>query len=410
MTIFYQSFIYTLEKLKLFILLFCIKMKYAKIMLVIGMKIDIIKRNMLKAETMLSNLATLDKNAIRINDSNKEDIRGEFFRDIDRIIYSLSYTRYADKTQVFSLSNNDNISRRFIHVQLVSKIARTIGRSLNLNEDLIEAIALGHDIGHVPFGHAGEKILNTLSQKYLSEYFMHNIQSVRTFMNLEKNGNGNNLTIQVLDGIMCHNGEKLLQKYEPQNKNVTTFLEEYNACYHDITIANQLVSMTLEGCVVRISDVIGYIGKDIEDAVMLGLINRNDIPQDIREVLGDNNRDIVNNIILDIINNSLNKPYIMMSNKIYEKLQKLLRFNYQNIYNQANSKEQLTNYHQMFETLLLKYVDDIQNNNQDSNIYKVFLNDMNSDYQTNNPYRIAIDFIAGMTDDYFINEYENNRN
>lgn len=375
------------------------------------MEIDIIKKNMLKNETLVNNFATLNKSAIRIHNQNSsKDIRGEFFRDIDRIIYSLSYTRYADKTQVFSLSNNDNISRRFIHVQLVSKIARTIGRSLNLNEDLIEAIALGHDIGHVPFGHAGEKILNTLSQKYLSEYFMHNIQSVRTFMNLEKNGNGNNLTIQVLDGIMCHNGEKLLQKYEPQNKNVTTFLEEYNACYHDITIANQLVSMTLEGCVVRISDVIGYIGKDIEDAVMLGLINRNDIPQDIREVLGDNNRDIVNNIILDIINNSLNKPYIMMSNKIYEKLQKLLRFNYQNIYNQANSKEQLTNYHQMFETLLLKYVDDIQNNNQDSNIYKVFLNDMNSDYQTNNPYRIAIDFIAGMTDDYFINEYENNRN
>ena len=208
---------------------------------------------------------------------------------------------------------------------------------------------------------------------------------------------------------MCHNGEKLLQKYEPQNKTVTTFLEEYNACYHDITIANQLVSMTLEGCVVRISDVIGYIGKDIEDAVMLGLINRNDIPQDIREVLGNNNRDIVNNIILDIINNSLNKPYIMMSNKIYEKLQKLLKFNYQNIYNRANSEEQLAKYYQMFETLLLKYVNDIQNNNQNSSIYKVFLKDMNSEYQQNNPYRIAIDFIAGMTDDYFINEYENNR-
>ena len=247
--------------------------------MVVIMGIDIIKKNMLKNETLVNNFATLNKSAIRIHKQNSsKDIRGEFFRDIDRIIYSLSYTRYADKTQVFSLINNDNISRRFIHVQLVSKIARTIGRSLNLNEDLIEAIALGHDIGHVPFGHAGEKILNTLSQKCLNEYFMHNIQSVRTFMNLEKNGDGNNLTIQVLDGIMCHNGEKLLQKYEPQNKTVTTFLEEYNACYHDITIANQLVSMTLEGCVVRISDVIGYIGKDIEDAVMLGLINRNDIP------------------------------------------------------------------------------------------------------------------------------------
>lgn len=379
--------------------------------MVVTMDINTIKKNMLKNETMVNNFAALDKNAIRINEhSSKKDIRGEFFRDIDRIIYSLSYTRYADKTQVFSLNNNDNISRRFIHVQLVSKIARTIGRSLNLNEDLIEAIALGHDIGHVPFGHAGEKILNILSQKYLNEYFMHNIQSVRTFMYLEKNGNGNNLTIQTLDGIMCHNGEQLLQKYEPKNKTMTMFLEEYNACYHDKTIANNLISMTLEGCIVRISDVIGYIGKDIEDAVMLGLINRNEIPQDIRDVLGDNNRDIVNNIILDIIDNSLNKPYIMMSDKIYEKLQQLLKFNYQNIYNRANSEEQLAKYYQMFETLLLKYVNDIKNNNHNSTIYKVFLNEMNSQYQHNNPYRIAIDFIAGMTDDYFINEYENNRN
>lgn len=374
------------------------------------MKTDTIRQNMIKTETILSPLATLNKEAIRIDNCDTKDIRGEFFRDIDRIIYSLSYTRYADKTQVFSLNNNDNISRRFIHVQLVSKIARTIGRSLNLNEDLIEAIALGHDIGHVPFGHAGEKILNTLSQKYLNEYFMHNIQSVRTFMTIEKNGEGNNLTIQTLDGIMCHNGEQLLQKYEPKTKTLTMFLDEYHKCYNDKNIANNLISMTLEGCVVRISDVIGYIGKDIEDAVMLGLIKRSDIPQDIRAVLGDNNRDIINTIILDVIDNSLNKPYIMMSDKIYQKLQKLLQFNYQNIYNQANSKEQLANYHQMFEALLLKYVDDIQNNNQNSSIYKVFLNDMNSDYQTNNPYRIAIDFIAGMTDDYFINEYENNRN
>lgn len=368
---------------------------------------NLIKQNMLKNEQLINKFAALNKDAIRIKKQNTvDDIRGEFFRDIDRIIYSLSYTRYADKTQVFSLNSNDNISKRFIHVQLVSKIARTIGRSLNLNEDLIEAIALGHDIGHVPFGHAGEKILNDLSQKYLNEYFMHNIQSVRTFLTLEKRGQGNNLTIQTLDGIMCHNGEKLYQKYQPTSKTIDVFLDEYEKCYTDKKVANQLLPMTLEGCIVRISDVIGYIGKDIEDAIMLGLIKREDIPSEVCNVLGNNNRDIVNTIILDIIENSFDKPYIMMSDKIYQNLQELLKFNYKKIYNQANSKEQLEKYYDMFELLLLKYVEDINTNNYNSNIYQVFLNDMNDEYKKTNPYRIAIDFIAGMTDDYFIKEYE----
>ena len=362
---------------------------------------------MLKNEQLINKFAALNKDAIRIKNQNTvDDTRGEFFRDIDRILYSLSYTRYADKTQVFSLNNNDNISRRFIHVQLVSKIARTIGRSLNLNEDLIEAIALGHDIGHVPFGHAGEKILNDLSQKYLNEYFMHNIQSVRTFLTLEKRGQGNNLTIQTLDGIMCHNGEKLYQKYQPTSKTIDMFLNEYKKCYTDKKIANQILPMTLEGCIVRISDVIGYIGKDIEDAIMLGLIKREDIPSEVCNVLGNNNSDIVNTIILDIIENSFDKPYIMMSDKIYQNLQELMKFNYKRIYNQENSKEQLEKYYDMFELLLLKYVEDINTNNYNSNIYKVFLNDMNDEYKKTNPYRIAIDFIAGMTDDYFMSEYE----
>ena len=266
------------------------------------------KKNILKHEKLLCSLATFDKDAIRLKEYDKEkDIRSNFFRDIDRILFSLPYTRYADKTQVFSLNNNDNISKRFIHVQMVSKIARTIGRSLNLNEDLIEAIALGHDIGHVPFGHAGEKILNTLSQKYLNEYFLHNIQSVRTFLSLEKNGDGNNLTIQVLDGIMCHNGEKLYQKYEPRKKTKEEFLEEYYSCYKDKEIANNVVPMTLEGCVVRISDVIGYIGKDIEDAIRLNKIKITDLPSNIIKTFGITNSNIVNTIVVDVIENSIDK-------------------------------------------------------------------------------------------------------
>ena len=368
-----------------------------------------IKMNMLKHENKLSKYATLDKDAIRLNKHNSNyDIRPNFFRDVDKIINCPAYTRYADKTQVFSFNNNDNISRRFIHVQLVSKIARTIGRSLNLNEDLIEAIALGHDIGHVPFGHAGEKILNELSLKYLGEYFYHNVQSVRNFMFIEKDGNGSNLTIQVLDGIMCHNGEKLYQKYEPKKKTKEEFLYEYYECYKDKEIANKFIPMTLEGCVVRISDVIGYIGRDIEDAIILGIINRDDIPKEVTDVFGNTNSSIIDTIVLDIIEKSYDKNYIMMSDKIYNSLDKLLKFNYSNIYNKSCTSDDLEKYRKIFNKLFLKYYDDVINNKSNSNIYNDFLNHMNDEYKNNNPYRIVIDFIAGMTDDYLMNEYKKN--
>ena len=164
-----------------------------------------VKENMLKIESKLQEYATFDKDAIRMQEL-EYDIRPNYFRDIDRIIHSLSYSRYIDKTQVFSLKESDHITKRMIHVQLVSKIARTIGRALNLNEDLIEAIALGHDIGHVPFGHTGEAILNEITYKEEKRYFNHNVQSVRTLMMIENHGLGENLTIQTLDGILCHNG------------------------------------------------------------------------------------------------------------------------------------------------------------------------------------------------------------
>jgi len=269
-----------------------------------------IEINMLNHETYLNQYASFNKDAIRFKEF-EEDIRGHYFRDIDRIIHSLSYTRYIDKTQVFSINDNDNISKRIIHVTLVSKIARTIARGLNLNEDLTEAIALGHDLGHVPFGHVGEKFLDELSQKYTNTYFLHNIQSVRTLMDIEDK----NLTIQTLDGIMCHNGEFALQKYYPKQKNKEEFLEEYEKCYQNKEIAEHLVPMTLEGCVVRISDMIAYLGRDIEDAIRLNLLKSNDIPKEITEVLGNTNKEIVNTIILDIINNSFNKNYLLLSDK-----------------------------------------------------------------------------------------------
>lgn len=364
------------------------------------------KKNFLNKEKYLSKYATKSSDAVRMN-IEKEDIRPPYFHDIDRIIHSLSYTRYLDKTQVFTKSDNDHISRRITHVQLVSKIARTIGRALNLNEDLIEAIALGHDIGHTPLGHTGEAILNEISLRELNQYFSHNIQSVRHLNYVENNGKGLNLCIQVLDGIMCHNGEILDSTYVPEKKDKELFLRQYEDSYIDLAKSNKNHPMTLEGCVVRISDVIGYIGRDIEDAIMIGRLKREDIPKDIIDVLGSTNKEIVNTIILDIINNSMDKPYIKMSDHVFNALFSLKKYNYEHIYKYSLTDEQLEYYKVGMNKIFDRYLNDIMNNNHDSIIFKIFLDTQSKSYLSNtSDKRKVIDFIAGMTDDMFINEIE----
>lgn len=361
--------------------------------------------NMRKQNENLCQYATMDWDAIRLNEEDK-DIRPSFFRDIDRIIYSLSYSRYLDKTQVFSNTHNDHISKRIIHVQMVSKIARTIGRALNLNEDLIEASSLGHDLGHVPFGHVGEAILNRISVEYTGRFFNHNVHSVRILKDIENHGEGDNITLQVLDGILCHNGEFVSQEYYPVKKNKEEFLKQYEECYTDGNAIKKLRPMTLEGCIVRISDVIGYIGRDIEDAIRLGIIKKEDLPSNVTEVLGTSNREMINTIILDIIANSLDKPYIMLSDKVYTAIKDLKQFNYENIYYKANTKEDIDKYEKMFNTLFKKYLTDLKNKDTKSEIYQVFLGDMCDKYLINNSdEQKVIDFIAGMTDDYFTNLY-----
>ena len=363
-----------------------------------------IKSNFLNKESNLGKYATKSSDAIRYEEINDNDIRPAFYRDIDRIIHSLSYTRYVDKTQVFSYLENDHISKRMIHVQLVSKVARTIGRALNLNEDLIEAAALGHDIGHTPLGHEGERILNEISKKELNEFFAHNVQSVRTLMTLENNGKGENLTMQVYDGILCHNGEMPSNIYKPKPKTKEEFLDEYEKSYTDINILKHLTPSTLEGCVVRISDIIAYLGRDIEDAIEVGVFQRKDIPKEIRDVLGDNNKDIVNTLILDVIENSYNKDYIKLSDRVYQALFDLKKFNYENIYSKANTKEERKFYEDKINKLYYEYLEDLEKNNTSSSIFKVYLNNMGKEYieNTSNK-RIVIDFIAGMTDEFFFN-------
>ena len=365
------------------------------------------KMNFIKKEENLSKYASKSNDSIRLNEIIDNDIRPSYFRDIDRIIHSLSYTRYIDKTQVFPFKENDHISKRMIHVQLVSKVARTIGRALNLNEDLIEAIALGHDIGHTPLGHEGEYILDEISTRELGERFAHNIQSVRHCMYVENNGEGLNLSIQVLDGIMCHNGEMLSNEYIPTPKTKDEFLKQYETAYKDLNSTKKCHPMTLEGCVVRISDIIGYIGRDIEDAIALGKFDRNELPKEITNVLGNNNKDIINNIVLDIIKNSLNKPYIKMSSEVYNALFNLKKYNYDNIYNKSMTKEELEYYRLGMNKIYNRYLKDIETKNKNSIIYTLFLNYQNIHYLNNtSSKRKVIDFIAGMTDDLFKIEIE----
>lgn len=369
------------------------------------MLVVIMNENMLNHNKYLSKYATLDSDAIYLRDVSN-DFRTPFFRDIDRIIYTLAFTRYSDKTQVFSFKSNDHLTKRMIHVQYVSKIARTIGRALGLNEDLIEASALGHDLGHTPFGHVGEEILNKISLGCGEGYFNHNIHSVRLLMTIENYGNGKDITLQTLDAIMCHNGELPQNEYIPRKKSKEEFLREYKASYQDKSIIKRLRPMTLEGCVVRISDLIAYLGRDIEDAMRLNIVSFDDIPESIKKHLGSSNREIVNTIIKDVIENSLGKNYIKLSDEVYKGIVDLKKFNSENIYSRAYTKEEREELEVILHTLFKGYMIDLENNNGESNIIKSYLNNMSDEYKNNNSKeRIVIDYIAGMTDDYCVREY-----
>lgn len=367
--------------------------------------IEMIKENM-NHDTFLGPLATKNKDAYRVK-PEPEDIRPPYFHDIDRIIYSLAYTRYINKTQVFSDTLNDNITRRSTHVQLVSKIARTIGRALRLNEDLIEAASLGHDIGHAPFGHAGEAILNRISLRVGEGYFNHNIQSVRKLEFLENKGSGLNLTVQVIDAIMCHNGELELSCYKPVFKTKEEVFQEYYRTYQDKDANTSLIPMTLEGCVVRISDIISYLGRDIEDAIRLNFLKRSELPKDIIQITGLTNKEIVNYFINDIIKNSINKDYIAMSPEAFRCLSNLKKFNYEHIYSKVNSSKTLDKWEEMFNKVFKSSLSDLKTHNETSHIYIYFYKYMNEDYKKNTSLeRVVIDYIAGMTDRFLKSEYE----
>lgn len=352
----------------------------------------------------LSPLACLSRAGVRRRPEEVGGHRQAFAVDSDRILHSRAYTRYIDKTQVFYLIKNDHITHRVLHVQLVSKIARTIGRFLGLNEDLIEAVALGHDLGHPPFGHDGEKVLDQLCRDNGLPSFQHNLQSVVFLERLERQGRGLNLTLQTLDGIMGHDGEIHNRTLKPRrDKSFADFDRELAAKAADPKL--ELAPMTLEGCVVRFSDTIAYIGRDIEDAIELKLIRREEIPAPCAEILGRSNGKIVYRLVADLIRNGAAHDELAFSPPVSEALQALKAFNYERIYRNPAIKQGLGLIEACYRRLFAQYLEELAAGGPVSPFFTEFLASQSAQYREETPpAAIVRDFIAGMTDAYFLRQ------
>ena len=359
-----------------------------------------IKQDILN-NTRPSFAADSSKAVRRDNSGDRETIwRPAYARDTDKILHSPYYNRYTDKTQVFSFYKNDDITRRALHVQLVSRIARTIGSALNLNLDLIEAIALGHDIGHTPFGHAGEKYINEIYRAECGRFFNHNVHSVRVLDTIFNH----NLTLDTLNGIITHNGEFEMNEYRPQPMNsFDAFDAMVESCYVDQSNIVRIVPSTLEGCVVRVSDIIAYLGKDRQDATRAKMT-------DIESSGGIRtfNAEIINNLEVNIIEHSYGKPYIMLDKEHYDKMREAKRDNYALIYNTDKVSKVLDErVRPLMQRMYLKLLKDVKEGNKSSPIYKHHIDFiLNNHYSPRLPYletepnQIVIDYMASMTDDY----------
>lgn len=366
-----------------------------------------------REQSVLAPLACASRHAIRRIGETLVDHRQPFAQDADRILHSRAYTRYIDKTQVFSLVDNDHITHRVLHVQMVSRIGRTIGRFLELNEDLIEAIALGHDIGHPPFGHEGERILSKICRRHGLASFQHNIQSVQFLDRFERGGAGWNLSLQVLDGILCHDGEVQARRLAPdRRKDFAAHDRERAAKQADPGLT--LTPMTLEGCVVRLADTIAYIGRDLEDAIELGLIGREDIPEPCRRVLGDSNGTIVYTLVTDLLVNSARirgaaagdtgSDCLGFGDEAGAALQRLKSFNYRRIYTNPAFKPDFAKIHVCYERLFAHYLDLARRAARGEN-GRSFMQSMSPAYlTTHSPAAMVRDYLAGMTDAYFLRQ------
>lgn len=320
-------------------------------------------------ESVLSPYASKNIDALREHESKKYDgyvLRTQYALDIDRIIHGQLYNRGNDKTQVFSFYRNDDITRRFSHMQLVSRIGRTIGKVLKLNVDLIEAIAIGHDVGHTPFGHKGEEFLNELYRSQTGRYFNHNVHSVRILQKIT----GCNLTLQTLDGILCHCGEKAFAKYEPASvSSFSDFNDIVEGCYTEQDAVKALRPSTLEGCVVRISDMVAYLKKDRQDAKKAKFISV--FPE---SELGPDS-EILDVIMTDIVQNSLDKPYLSISDDVFGAIKQMLDENNDLIYQREEVTEPYFKVIKpMMEILYNKFLKDLEGRKYGSPIYQHYIN------------------------------------
>ena len=291
----------------------------------------------------------------------ESDIRTCYQRDRDRILHCKSFRRMKDKTQVFLAPQGDHYRNRLTHTLEVSQIARTIARALMLNEDLVEAIALGHDLGHTPFGHSGERALNELNP----EGFVHAEQSVRIVEVLEKQGNGLNLTWEVRDGIRCHRTSG-----KPS---------------------------TLEGQVVRLSDKIAYIHHDMDDAQRAGIITEDDIPVTLRMELGFTTKERLNTFVHDIIENSAGKPEIRMSEETGQAMKELRKLMFRNVYENPAAKGEETRAIKMLKELYGYYY---ENPGEMSREYAELISVRGVARHT-----AVCDYLSGMTDQYSMEKF-----
>lgn len=350
--------------------------------------------------------AAFDDNKVirRIPSSHATVWRPPFVQDVDKIMHCPYYNRYTDKTQVFSLTKNDDITRRSLHVQLVSRIARTIGRALHLNLDLIEAIALGHDMGHTPFAHAGERYLDELYFQNAGRHFNHGIHSVRVLDSIF----ALNVSLQTLDGIACHNGEVELAEYVPVPLESFEQLDEMlEKCYLDHNFVNKLIPSTLEANVVRISDIIAYLGKDRQDAMRMRVVAPDAF---VGDSIGSVNGEIMNNLVVNIIENSYGKPYIKMDEAHFEALRVAKRDNYALIYDSGAGGSRLTTtVKPMMANIYGQLLEDLRQNNRKSPIFPHHIDYINwyarkraVPYGNEEYNQIVVDYIASMTDDYLV--------
>ena len=358
-----------------------------------------------RQEELLSPCATIGADALRRHNRVRDDIRTPYSRDADRIIHTRAYSRYIDKTQVFYLIENDHITHRVIHVQLVSRIARTIGRSLRINEDLIEAIALGHDIGHIPYGHFGEKCLSRLCEQYGIGKFYHNVQSVHFLDRIEDC----DLTLQVLDVILCHNGEAEDVRIRPEP--CAGWLAFDKKVQDASGGTRPLRPATIEGCVVKFADTIAYIGRDLQDAREIGLIDEcTPLPEEATAVLGSTNSEIINTLIYDLLENSetTDDNFISYSRETENALIALRQFSRRQIYDNERLTSERDKIERMYATLFATCLDDLEQERRSARIYTDFIGTgwISSRYlDTATPAELVRDYLAGMTDRYFARRF-----